>query len=150
MHWRGKWQPTPVFWPGESQGRGAWWAAVYGVAQSRTQLKRLSSSSSTKKTPNRSQRSPPKQNRTKESRNLRTAKTLCPRWNETGKKCSTGKNTLQGALGRPPPKGNGAARWAPTRLRGRPARALLPSAGRTPARLSRRTAAAPRGPASSA
>ena len=24
---------------------GAWWAAVYGVAQSRTQLKRLSSSS---------------------------------------------------------------------------------------------------------
>ena len=25
--------------------RGAWWAAVYGVAQSRTQLKRLSSSS---------------------------------------------------------------------------------------------------------
>ena len=27
-------------------GRGAWWAAVYGVAQSRTQLKRLSSSSS--------------------------------------------------------------------------------------------------------
>ena len=27
--------------------RGAWWAAVYGVAQSRTRLKRLSSSSST-------------------------------------------------------------------------------------------------------
>ena len=26
---------------------GAWWAAVYGVAQSRTQLMRLSSSSST-------------------------------------------------------------------------------------------------------
>ena len=32
--------------PGESQGQGAWWAAVYGVAQSRTRLKRLSSSSS--------------------------------------------------------------------------------------------------------
>ena len=31
MHWRRKWQPTPVFLPGESQGRGAWWAAVYGV-----------------------------------------------------------------------------------------------------------------------
>ena len=94
MHWRGKWQPTPVFLPGESQGRGslvgcspwgheesdmteqlhfhvslsctgegngnplqcsclgnptvggAWWAAIYGVTQSRTQLKRLSSSSS--------------------------------------------------------------------------------------------------------
>ena len=22
MHWRKKWQPTPVFLPGESQGRG--------------------------------------------------------------------------------------------------------------------------------
>ena len=30
----------------ESQGWGDWWAAVYGVAQSRTRLKRLSSSSS--------------------------------------------------------------------------------------------------------
>jgi len=46
MHWRRKWQPTPVFLPGESQGQGAWWAAVYGVAQSRIRLKRLSSSSS--------------------------------------------------------------------------------------------------------
>ena len=46
MHWRRKWQPTPVFLPGESQGWGAWWAAVYGVAQSRTWLKRLSSSNS--------------------------------------------------------------------------------------------------------
>ena len=42
MHWRRKWQPTPVFLPGESQGRRAWWAAVYGVAQSRTRLKWLS------------------------------------------------------------------------------------------------------------
>ena len=25
-----------VFLPGESQGRGAWWAAVYGVAHSQT------------------------------------------------------------------------------------------------------------------
>ena len=48
MHWRRKWQPTPVFLPGESQGWGAWWAAVYGVAQSQTRLKRLSSSSSSK------------------------------------------------------------------------------------------------------
>ena len=94
MHWRRKWQPTPVFLPGESQGRGslvgchpwgptesdtterlhfhfslscigegngnplpwsclenprdggAWWAAIHGVAQSPTQLKSLSSSSS--------------------------------------------------------------------------------------------------------
>ena len=92
MHWRRKWQPTPVFLPGESQGwgnlvgcrlwdhtesdtterlhfhfsllctgegngnplqysclenprdGGTWWAAVYGVAQSRTRLKQLSSS----------------------------------------------------------------------------------------------------------
>ena len=94
MHWRRKWQPTPVFLPGESRGqeslvdcrlwgrtesdttqclhfhyslsrfgegngnplqcsslenprdRGAWWASVSGVAQSRTRLKRRSSSSS--------------------------------------------------------------------------------------------------------
>ena len=46
MHWRRKWQPTPVFLPGESQGPGAWWATIYGVAQSLTRLKRLSSSSS--------------------------------------------------------------------------------------------------------
>ena len=87
MHWRRKWQPTPVFLPGESHGwrslvccspwgreesdmterlhfhfslscigegngnplqcsclenprdGGAWWAAVYEVAQSQTQLK---------------------------------------------------------------------------------------------------------------
>ena len=30
--------------------RGAWWAAVYGITQSRTRLKRLSSSSSSKAT----------------------------------------------------------------------------------------------------
>ena len=38
MHWRRKWRPTPVFLPGEPQGRGAWWAAVCGVAQGRTRL----------------------------------------------------------------------------------------------------------------
>ena len=41
MHWRRKWQPTPVFLPGESQRQ---WAPVYGVAQSWTRLKLLSSS----------------------------------------------------------------------------------------------------------
>ena len=46
LHWRRKWQPTPVFLPGESQGWGSWWAAVYGVTQSQTWLKWLSSSSS--------------------------------------------------------------------------------------------------------
>ena len=46
--WRRQWQPTPVFLPGESQGWGSlvgcrlW----YGVTQSRTRLKWLSSSSS--------------------------------------------------------------------------------------------------------
>ena len=92
IHWRRRWQPTPVFLPGESQGWGglvgcclwgrteldtterlpfhlslscigegngnplqcsclenprdgeAWWVAVYGVTQSRTRLKWLSSS----------------------------------------------------------------------------------------------------------
>ena len=42
MHWRRKWQPTPVLLPGESQGRGSLVAAVYGVTQSRTRLKCLS------------------------------------------------------------------------------------------------------------
>ena len=41
LHWRRKWQPTPVFLPGESLV-----AAVYGVTQSRTRLKWLSSNSS--------------------------------------------------------------------------------------------------------
>ena len=45
-HWRRKRQPIPVFLPGESQGQGAWWAAVYGAAQSLIRLKQLSSSSS--------------------------------------------------------------------------------------------------------
>ena len=45
MHWRRKWQPTPVFLPGESRGWEAWLAAVYGVAQSWTRLKWRSSSS---------------------------------------------------------------------------------------------------------
>ena len=36
--WRRKWQPTPVFLPGESMDGGAWWAVVYGVAKSWTRL----------------------------------------------------------------------------------------------------------------
>ena len=46
LYWRRQWQPTPEFLPGESQGQGAWWAAICGVTQSWTQLKQLSSSSS--------------------------------------------------------------------------------------------------------
>ena len=45
MHWRRKWQPTPVFLPGESQGWGSLGAAFYGVAQSWTWLPWLNSSS---------------------------------------------------------------------------------------------------------
>ena len=45
VNWRRKWQPTPVFLPENPRDGGAWGAAVYGVAQSRTRLKRLSSSS---------------------------------------------------------------------------------------------------------
>ena len=41
LHWRRKWQPTPVFLPGESQERGSLVAAVCGITQSRTRLKWL-------------------------------------------------------------------------------------------------------------
>ena len=46
MHWRRKWQPTPVFLPGESQGRGSLVGCRLWVTQSQTRLKQLSSSSS--------------------------------------------------------------------------------------------------------
>ena len=48
MLWRRKWQPTPGSCLENPRDGGAWWAAVYGVTQSRTQLKRLSSSSSSR------------------------------------------------------------------------------------------------------
>ena len=38
MAWRRKWQPTPVFLPGNSLYRGAWWVTVHGVTKSWTQL----------------------------------------------------------------------------------------------------------------
>ena len=50
LNWRRKWQPTPVFFPGESQGWGSLVAAIYGVTQSQTWLKWHSSSSSTQNT----------------------------------------------------------------------------------------------------
>ena len=40
--WRRKWQPTQVLLPREFHGQRSLWAAVHGVAQSRTGLKRLS------------------------------------------------------------------------------------------------------------
>ena len=36
--WRRTWQPTSVFLPGESMGRGAWRATVCGVTKSWTRL----------------------------------------------------------------------------------------------------------------
>ena len=46
MHWRRKWQPTPVISPGESQGRGGLVGCrLWGHTESDT-MKRLSSSSS--------------------------------------------------------------------------------------------------------
>ena len=39
LHWRRKWQPTQGSCLENPRDREAWWAAVYGVAQSRTRLK---------------------------------------------------------------------------------------------------------------
>ena len=38
IYQRRQWHPTPVLLPGKSMDRGAWWAAVHGVAKSRTRL----------------------------------------------------------------------------------------------------------------
>ena len=44
MHWRRKWQALQCSCLENPRDGGAWWAAVYGVAQSQTRLKWLSSS----------------------------------------------------------------------------------------------------------
>ena len=36
MHWRRQWQPTPVFLPGESQGRGSLVGCLWGRTESDT------------------------------------------------------------------------------------------------------------------
>ena len=46
LNWRRKWQPLKCSFLENSRDGGAWWVAVYGVAQNRTRLKRFSSSSS--------------------------------------------------------------------------------------------------------
>ena len=46
MHWKGNGNPLQCSCLENPRDGGAWWAAVYGVAQSQTRLKRLSSSSS--------------------------------------------------------------------------------------------------------
>ena len=45
MHWRRKCNPLQCSCLENPRDGGAWWAAIYGVAQSQTRLKRLSSSS---------------------------------------------------------------------------------------------------------
>ena len=45
MHWINKWQPTPVFLPGESQGRGSLVGCCLRVLTELNTLKQLSSSS---------------------------------------------------------------------------------------------------------
>ena len=42
IKWIREWQSTAVFLPGESMDGGAWWAAVHGITQSWTHVKRLS------------------------------------------------------------------------------------------------------------
>ena len=46
MHWRGNGNPLQWSCLENLRDGGAWWAAVYGVAQSQTRLKKLSRSSS--------------------------------------------------------------------------------------------------------
>ena len=45
-HGEGNGNPLQYSCPENPGDRGAWWAAIYGIAQSRTRLKQLSSSSS--------------------------------------------------------------------------------------------------------
>ena len=45
MHWRRNGNPLQCYCLEDPRDGGAWWAAISGVAQSRTRLKRLSSSS---------------------------------------------------------------------------------------------------------
>ena len=51
MHWRRNGNPLQCSCLENPRDGGAWWAAVHRVAQSRTRLKRLSSSSSNPKLP---------------------------------------------------------------------------------------------------
>ena len=50
--WRRKWQPLQCSCLENPRDGGAWWAAIYGVAQSQTLLKWLSSSSSSSSSSN--------------------------------------------------------------------------------------------------
>ena len=48
MHWKRKWHPLQCSCLENPRDGGAWWAAIYGVAQSQARLKWISSSSSSK------------------------------------------------------------------------------------------------------
>ena len=37
--WRRKWQPIPVFLPGKSMDKGAWWTTVHGAEKNQTWLR---------------------------------------------------------------------------------------------------------------
>ena len=50
MHGRRKWQPLQCSYLENPRDGEAWWAAIYGITQSRTRLKWLSSSSSSSST----------------------------------------------------------------------------------------------------
>ena len=53
---------------------GAWWAAVYGVAQSRTRLKRLSSSSSSSRNVKAPRKDDPKQRKFNQQKKMQKRK----------------------------------------------------------------------------
>ena len=38
ISWRRKWQPTPVFLPGNDMDRGDWWATVHVITRVRQDL----------------------------------------------------------------------------------------------------------------
>ena len=45
--WRRKWQPTPVFLPGESHGQRSLAATAHGVSKSRTRLSDFTTTTTT-------------------------------------------------------------------------------------------------------
>ena len=76
-HWKRQWQPTPVFLPGESQGWGAWWGAVYGVAQSQARLSYLAAAAEMCESLKRFRDCKPVNSREKKSLPGRIISTVC-------------------------------------------------------------------------
>ena len=84
MHWRRKWQPLQCSCLENPRDGGAWWAAVYGVAQSRTWLKRLSNSGSSSRSVEPNSLQP---------HGLEPTRLLCP-WDFPGKDNGVGCHLL--------------------------------------------------------